>query len=165
MSGCVGEGWLANCIPQNTIFTTDIVMNENVEKTKVWRTLILITLHWIVIYDAYILPLPMIILMWKHWQHIFLYSASLVFLAPSLFRSRHPFLRDMFYFVGMCGFYFHWYLISSCRDIAYNTAPFTKWGLIGSLPFQICIFMQAVLIFIGCVNRLPRDSNRPLTKN
>jgi hypothetical protein len=124
-------------------------MAEHSEKPKIGRTLTLVGLHSIVLYDCYILALPMVIVMWKHWQHILLYFVALTLLLFSILRSRYPLVRDVFYLAGMGCLYFHWYCISSADDIVYKTEPFAASGLIGSLPFQIAIVVQLFFLIIS----------------
>lgn len=128
-------------------------MMAQLQKRRVGRTLTLLGMHAIVLYDCYILALPMIMVMWEHWQHVLIYIASVAFVFPSLFHWRRPLFRDVLYLAGVAGLYFHWYLISSATDIAYKTAPFAKSGIYGSLPFQITVALQVILMPIGYVKR------------
>jgi hypothetical protein len=113
------------------------------------RVLTLFALHAVVIYDCYILGLPMIMVMWKHWYHIALYCFALLLAFPSFFTSRHHIHREVLYLCAIGVLVAHWYGISMADDIAHNTDPLTAKNLLASSPFLICVGMQTSRLVAG----------------
>ncbi|HMO52211.1 MAG TPA: hypothetical protein PKE26_01630 [Kiritimatiellia bacterium] len=123
----------------------------DLNQRRVGRVLTLVCTHALVLYDAYILPLPMAVVMWKHGHHSVIYFLAVALVFPSFFRWRNPWWRDRLYIAGLVAFYGHWYLISSADDIAYGTEPFTMKGILGSLPFQIAFAVQMARMVPRCI--------------
>jgi len=122
---------------------------DNPDRPRRARVMVLFVLHAMVLYDAYILGLPMIMIMWKHWNHVALYCFAILLAFPSFVTTRHHALRGVLYFFSIAVLFVHWYKISSV--VAYDTEPFDLTNVLASSPFLICVAVQTKGLLIRAI--------------